>query len=249
MDFTRRFTTRAWIKGSILALSLVASSMIAPQVRAATSTQSAGTVFVVRDATQESHCTVWHGSPTNTLPCPAGSVVWSYPLAQSDADAQHLAYVTPTTDIAATNRAVASMADRVHASLAPDSVHKPNIAAAGCPAYGTNYAQGGQYTNQDGHQISYYVGYQANGVCYLMSIFTSAKMYGCCTNWQGDRLTDPSTGNFQDFDRGCQALTNSWSANQQIPNTWPTGEQYTNYTSTCGLFPKRAYGFTYLTTS
>ncbi len=211
------------------------------------------TVFVVQDATNASKCTIWKGDPSNVQPCPAGSVIWSYPLTRSSAESRHLDYVVLTADSIATVRAVAMEADRLHKSLAASAPSAP----ASADAYRTTdaaremgvspnvtWSTGGQYQNQDGNSISYWVGWNPTPQNNITSVVSSAKMYGCCTNWKEDDIQ--SMGATTTFSRNCMALTGSWSAQQGLPGTFQNGAQYQNWSSTCGLFPHDAYGYTNL---
>ncbi len=105
-------------------------------------------------------------------------------------------------------------------------------------------ATGGQYTGRQGFAISYWVGWNNSGGS-VVNIVSSTKAYGCCTNWKEDDLYANGTGTV--FDRGCMALPNgSWTSQQGLPGTYPSGVEYYNETSDCGLFPANAYGYTYL---
>jgi len=255
MKLTRRSVVRllvASMYGIPIAAFAAAPPHIGPASAHAASVQDE-TVIVVYDATNESKCTTWAGDPSNVRPCPAGSVVWTYPLARSAADKAHLTYVVPSTDPVATTRAVATVARNVHRAAMANASVTPSVA----PSYAAtdaarkigvspnvSNATGGQYTGRQGFAISYWVGWNNSGGS-VVNIVSSTKAYGCCTNWKEDDLYANGTGTV--FDRGCMALPNgSWTSQQGLPGTYPSGVEYYNETSDCGLFPANAYGYTYL---
>lgn len=248
----RRLAVRLFVAG-IYAIPVAAFAAAPPHTSAA-STQDE-TVIAARDATRDSNCTTWAGDPSNAQPCPAGSVVWTYPLARSAADKGRLAYVVPGTNLATTTaRAVATMARDVHRAAMASAGVTPSTAVSyvttdaarkGGISPNVAYSTGGQYTNQYGNTISYWVGWNNAGGGNINSIVSSAKQYGCCTNWAYDSLVH-NNQLLGDFDRGCAALSGSWSPQQALPGTYPSGVEYDNATSTCGLFPHTAFGWTIL---
>ncbi len=251
-QFSHRSAVRLLTAG-ILSVPITAFAAAPPHVGTASAQDEP--VIVVRDATAESGCTTWKGDPANVQPCPAGSVIWSYPVARSAAEQAHLAYVIPTSDAGATARAVAAKAEIVHSATV---VGAPNVASsASAQQYRTTAAAralgvspnvasstGGQYKNQDGNAISYWVGWNSAGGGNITGIVSSSKMYGCCTGWEQDQLGQGMVI----FNRNCMPLSGTWTPNQGLPGTYGGGIQYENDTviGCGGLFGRAADGYTNL---
>lgn len=251
MIFSRRSAIKVLV-ASAYSIAIPFTGFAAPSAHAHAASVQDDTVIVVRDATRESKCTLWRGDPTNVQSCPAGSVIWSYPLARSAAERAHLDYVVPDADPNITSRLVGAEKHNLHLRLtagtpvaSPVPGQSRTTDAARKIGVSPNVARstGGQYTNQDGNAISYWVGWNPTPANTITSIVSSVKMYGCCTNWQEDDLI---AGGTSWFDRHCMGLSATWTGQQGLPGTYPNGVEYENWTSTCGLLPHNANGYTNL---
>jgi len=74
-------------------------------------------VIAVYDATLQSDCTYWRGTPANTRSCPPGSVVYTSYMPLKSALAHHRLFVTPSRDSVATRHAVDALVHMLHLSV------------------------------------------------------------------------------------------------------------------------------------
>ncbi len=114
-------------------------------------------VIAVFDATTQSQCTAWRHTPSNVVPCPAGSVIYATSTTLAAAQAAHHDYVVITSDPAAVTRDVDAKVHQIQQSAAPASV-TPLTCLSGPFQDGGSYYDGGQ-----GNKLSFQVKFTAGG--------------------------------------------------------------------------------------
>jgi len=254
MRHYQRFAMRA-AASAALALSIVGLGPSVPRTQAMTG-QGQDTVIVVRDATTESQCVMWRGTPTNTFACPAGSVIWRYPMTRADAEANGYRYVVPQATDSATLQAVDQTVRAVQSAARPTtatlSLVTPNYT---CPPYGSAGAPGGGHYLSVGGGLTIYYNVQfiytggaaANGTCGITNVADQTSASGTGYYWDHSQLHDNATGIDDYVSKGCQRLTTAFTGWQILDGaTWSrTQTTYTNRSasgSNCTIFDHYAYG-------
>lgn len=198
-------------------------------------------VVAIYDATATSNCVQWRNVPTNTSPCPSGSVINAAPETLAAALASNQQYVLVGSDPVATTRAVELVARQVHERLyhAQTAANAtPNV--SGCPR-GQVLTDGGSYTvASNGGTVSYQVKFSVGGgvngsQCVISSISDMTQQVG-----SGSAYWDKSTIAGNDSGRGCQFIPTNGTSWQGFSG-WvkPYNSEYDNWSyqnGSCSLF-------------
>ena len=195
-----------------LVLIAISSVAVSPTAIAASSKPDKTTrVIIAEDKTQEAACVHWINVPSNTMPCPPGTVIVSRETTYAEVLRSGTTdYIILTGDVSQDSKLREDLVERVLNRLQPSQASP--LSTQSCTPHSTTTL--GQSSTLQGVRFSEEVSYSLQSTCAITNIVDHAKAdVDNQLAWQWSKNTDSAQVN------RTLALYTVWSAWYSLPNS------------------------------